>query len=320
LRPFHSNQSDTLLDLSVDETFGNNKEIYKLAGLIPYTKNWYGFIHTEVKICQELELSLKYCKGLFVFSEHQKQRIMDILAQNQVPTPFQVPTSFKINVLYFPVSEPGKTWNLKLFRKNLKVVHFSTKHEDTFSFYRTSFEINYGSKIANYFADYFKIGYSVPFVKLLINEVNNQVNNQLPEEETISLINSVLTDNTWNQGLLKHINEMIKSVKVIKKKDLDKLLSQNIVYIRRDCNSVCVILNECIVRNTPMIINRSPSALELLGEDYPLYYDDDLPQVVINISKIIKAHKYLIKLNKTRLKNRLVSNSFICKLNELAGS
>jgi hypothetical protein len=32
---------------------------------------------------------------------------------------------------------------------------------------------------------------------------------------------------------------------------------------------------ECIVRNNPIIVNKNKAIVELLGEKYPLYYEDD---------------------------------------------
>ena len=50
----------------------------------------------------------------------------------------------------------------------------------------------------------------------------------------------------------------------------DELLSENVVFLNLiDASAVNTVI-ECIVRNTPLIINRLPAIVEILGEDYPL--------------------------------------------------
>ena len=71
---------------------------------------------------------------------------------------------------------------------------------------------------------------------------------------------------------------------------------------------------ECIIRNTPIIVNRLESVVEYLGADYPLYFDslDEIPEL-INIKNIEKAHNYLVSMDKTDLSfthfNKVLSNS-----------
>ena len=86
----------------------------------------------------------------------------------------------------------------------------------------------------------------------------------------------------------------------------DKLLTENIVFINLvDASAVNTVI-ECIVRETPIIINKLPSIVELLGEKYPLYFteDDDLNtkvyELLKNDKKIIKAHKYLKRIKKEK--------------------
>ena len=56
---------------------------------------------------------------------------------------------------------------------------------------------------------------------------------------------------------------------------------------------------ECIIRNTPIIVNKLEGVVDYLGEDYPLYFTnlDDVPEMLSNIDKIISAHQYLLNLD-----------------------
>jgi hypothetical protein len=60
-------------------------------------------------------------------------------------------------------------------------------------------------------------------------------------------------------------------------------------------------LIECIVRNTPILINKIPSVVELLGNDYPLYYENniDVYHILSDATNIKKAYYYIKNISKT---------------------
>jgi hypothetical protein len=69
---------------------------------------------------------------------------------------------------------------------------------------------------------------------------------------------------------------------------------------------------ECIVRNTPLLINRLPAVVEYLGNGYPLYYDDmyQAATLAMDRNRINDAYLYLTRMDKTRFS----SASFINQL------
>ena len=94
----------------------------------------------------------------------------------------------------------------------------------------------------------------------------------------------------------------------------DMMLSQNIVFVNLHDASANNTLIECIVRNTPIIINRIESVVEYLGEEYPLYYDNIMEvEHLLTLDNIIKAHEYLVAMNKRDLSfdnfNNILFNS-----------
>ena len=99
-----------------------------------------------------------------------------------------------------------------------------------------------------------------------------------------------------------------KTVKItlnLSNADYDEMLSQNIVCIDVFNSSANNTVLECIVRNTPILVNRHPAIIEYLGEDYPLYFNniDDL-NVIINSTlfsyNIKNAYMYLYNMNKSK--------------------
>jgi hypothetical protein len=90
--------------------------------------------------------------------------------------------------------------------------------------------------------------------------------------------------------------------------EYDELMTENIVFINLvDASAVNTII-ECIVRTTPIVVNKHPAVVELLGNDYPLYFkqSSDYNSINIDINKMIqddklirKAHKYLKSMDKS---------------------
>jgi hypothetical protein len=83
------------------------------------------------------------------------------------------------------------------------------------------------------------------------------------------------------------------------------ILSRSVVFL----NLYDAIANngilDCIERNTPIIVNRSASSEEYLGKDYPLFYESnnsyDEILKLFSDENILKGHKYLCNLNKSKL-------------------
>ena len=97
----------------------------------------------------------------------------------------------------------------------------------------------------------------------------------------------------------------------------DHLLTENIVFINLVDASAVNTLIECIIRETPIIINKIPAVVELLGEKYPLYFgeNDNIYDLLKNDSKICKAHRYLKKINK----EKFYINTFIIEFKNKLG-
>jgi hypothetical protein len=77
--------------------------------------------------------------------------------------------------------------------------------------------------------------------------------------------------------------------------EYDQLLAENIVFIDLFDAAANNTIVECIVRNTPVIVNKLPGVVEYLGEDYPLYFNtlDDVKEILSNNDKIYAAYYYL---------------------------
>ena len=107
-----------------------------------------------------------------------------------------------------------------------------------------------------------------------------------------------------------------KPVKILNKlndNDYDNLLSESVVLSHLYESSVNNTVIECIVRNTPILVNRLPAVTEYLGEDYPLYFDSlkEAEDKINDINIIEKSHNYLCNIEKDDLKIDYFIDSFI---------
>ncbi len=120
--------------------------------------------------------------------------------------------------------------------------------------------------------------------------------------------NSITSETNYNVNIINYVNN----------EDYDNILSSHVVFLKLYDASAVNTLIECIVRNTPIIINKLPAVVEYLGENYPLYYNNinDVPLLLKRRwfnNKIKKAHKYLKHMNKDFLN----VNNFINLLNKI---
>ena len=94
--------------------------------------------------------------------------------------------------------------------------------------------------------------------------------------------------------------------------EYDALLEKNIVFIDLYDSAANNTVLECIVRNTPVIVNRTPGVLEYLGAEYPLYFDT-LNEVagLLTIERIQAGHDYLCAMDKSRFSMDYFVKSFL---------
>ena len=96
-------------------------------------------------------------------------------------------------------------------------------------------------------------------------------------------------------SLVDSLRQAGADVTYLKNEDYDDLLMQNIVYLDLYDTSANNVIVECIVRNTPILINPLPGVKEYLGEDYPLYFNDrsEAGKKADDLGLIRAAYKYL---------------------------
>ena len=83
----------------------------------------------------------------------------------------------------------------------------------------------------------------------------------------------------------------------------NKLLCSSVIIMELVTGSANNVVVECIVRGTPLLLNRYAPAVEYLGEDYPMFYDNmDHAASLITRDKLLETHEYLKAKDKTPLR------------------
>jgi hypothetical protein len=94
--------------------------------------------------------------------------------------------------------------------------------------------------------------------------------------------------------------------------EYDELLSKNIVFVDLFDAAANNTVLECIVRNTPIIINKIEGVVEYLGPNYPLYFNNisEVNDLLVT-NKLISAYFYLKNMNKEDLTIKYFTNKLI---------
>ena len=305
-----------LVDTYVDRTFHWGSDVMNTLGVIPYHDPWIGFIHHtfdetyskhNTKALLEnaqFKESLNTCRGLIVLSNYLAKQLRDSIEITMSGVPIHVlthPTEFV---------PPADQFTFKKFLANprKKLVQIGAWLRRPYSLYMLDVQ-NHSFKIQKA-ALKGKNMSSVFAPEGLTTSLQKVATNCSMEIEYVcgstSNAASPTTINKYVDGLLKHMSNCHASVEVINTLDnaaYDKLMSENIVFLDLvDCSAVNTVL-ECIVRKTPLIVNRHPALEEILGVSYPGFYTTlyDAAKLVNSAEQIKYIYKYMKLIDKSKL-------------------
>jgi len=315
LMPFDSKEAPILFDNFVDRTFHWTHTFYKYTGVIPFKQPWCGFIHhvTDQTFSKDnvhnlfknetfLE-SLNNCVALFTLScdlERKVRLLLDHQGYHLVKTKsFVHPTEFVECVFSF---------ESYIANREKKLIQIGGWLRDPYALYRLVIPNKSIQKCAlkgKNMGNYFK----PPDLEISL------ISKQYHQEDTYQFDSLEPSTNKFTSGLLSHINQEFKSVRILEtvsNEEYDTLLSKNLVFLFLvDASAVNTII-ECIVRGTPVLVNRIPPVVEALGEGYPFFYNNlsQASEMAVDLELIKKTHVYLSVLDKTPYKLSSFIESF----------
>jgi len=312
LREYH-NPSGTILDVYSDKTFGWKKNFFVRTGILPFKRSWVGIFHhtpnttysfnnlTQIVESIEFKKSMDKCVGIIVLSAYLK----DWFTVNY--------PNLKVTLLYHPTQFPTTTFTIENYLQNQtkKAIQIGAWYRDSYAIYALPQPKGIqkcalkGTAMENYFAppNYFEKIQDAFGVSCFAKDCGPC---RICRQEA----------NKFMVGLLDHLKEEYEKVEIIEKlsdTEYDEILSKNVVFIKLVDASACNTIIECIVRNTPIFVNKLPAVVEYLGHDYPLYYNDlNEARDMMNDPKLIeKAYKYLVKKDKSFLQISTFLKKFV---------
>jgi len=274
-------------DLYVDRTFHWNCEANTMAGisLLPYVKPWIGFIHhtTHVSYTPHNVVSL-FRNELFLESLRCCGALIVMTNSMRVRVQRLLESvsagHVKVHMLYHPTESIDKDARFRMakFKENPKrrIVQVGAWYRDISAIYRLSL----GANPLNYTK-----------TALVGKKMDGYYENKTPASSSVELMTTLEND------------------------EYDRLLSENIVFIKLvDASAVNTVI-ESIMRNTPLLVNRIEPVVEYLGKDYPFYYDDldDACRKACSMDTVEQAYRYL----KTMDKSAFTVGRFLDDLNRI---
>jgi hypothetical protein len=258
------NPEGVILDSFVERTFGWHPD-----GVKPHRSPWIGFIHVPpiVPVWFMSEMSNENIFTLPQWKESLSfcKGIFTLTSYHKKNLEKILPVP--VNNLLHPTETPEIQWNWQKFisNKEKKIIQIGYWLRKLYSIHLLDAQ---------------------SFKKVFIVKDDTSMDYLLKAEKE-------------NYSLKNHLTEeALQSVKLLPfqtNHDYDLLLSNNIIYLDLYDSSANNAIIECIVRNTPVLVNPIEPVIEYLGVDYPFYFTDHLEaaEKLQNFDLIKDTHEYL---------------------------
>jgi hypothetical protein len=259
------------------------------------TNKWSGIVHCTPKTPDFLNIS--NINNLFV----NENFIKSLDNCNCIITM----SSYITNYLYSKFNEINK--NIRIYTLKYPVDSENIKYFD-FNNYKNNNDkklIQIGQQLRKVTSIYLL---NVPsFKKIWLTGTRNLDICKKKLEDEVNYFNQ--NKNIYNNNVLMYYTNTFE--------EYDDLLSKNIVFIDLFDAAANTVILECIIRNTPIIVNKLEPVIEYLGADYPLYFNNllEVPDLLTN-EKLLEAHYYLCKMNKNDLSIDYFTKNIINITNE----
>ena len=233
----------------LDDAFGWHSEEHVRRHKIPYCSDWIGILHHPPCVSPPwypsysspgsalngplMFASLPYCRGIFTLSKYLADWVRPMLP------------GIPIVPLLHPTEAPSIGWTYSRFlaNPNPHVVQLGHHLRRMTSIYRLG-DVGL-SKLLLLTCDW--------AAHLLEREVQHL---EISIDCVIDMSHSDV-ERRWR----------------IPNDAYDELLAENVAFLDLYDTSANNAVIECMIRGTPLVVNRHPAVAEYLGEDYPLFYD-----------------------------------------------
>ncbi len=266
LAPLH-NSNGVYLDVFVERTF-----CWHPVGVRPHRVPWVGFIHVPPNVPKWFQH--KQSNDYIFQTEAWKESYALCRGLFTLSEYHKKSLEKKLDVpivsLVHPTETPDLKWNWRAFsvNENKKIVQVGW----------------YLRKLHGIFMLPAR-SYSKIFLKITNFDLT-----PLIEDEKKRLIES--------GEFQESMYDTAEIVTYLPNEEYDKLLSENIIFVNLYDASANNAVIECIVRNTPLLVNPIEPVVEYLGPEYPFYYQtfEEAVEKAENYDTVRAAFEYLREL------------------------
>lgn len=278
----HSNWTvaeEVICQINARGVFVSFCDIFFNNSTSPITETWYGIIHnpfgwemhtpwgakTTLFQTDSFLASLPHCKGLFVMANTQVRPLNNLLAKHGF-------RHISVVALVHPINALNSTFDYDKYVSNPQKTIYSIGN-----WLRKQYSI-------------FKLQCHSKFTKAIIPFTNRT---RLELDYYTKRDSIVLSRSELNS---------VKNIDYVDSDTYHKIFEKNIVFLDVYLTTINNTFLECVISNTPIILNRHQEYVDLIGGDYPLFFDtiDDINSYIETDDNILRAHEYLKRIDKTK--------------------
>jgi hypothetical protein len=326
------------LDTYVDRTFHWGYETLCSADIVPYRDPWMGFIHHTFEQehgshnCVQLFNnpgfieSLKHCKCLFVLSKYLQAQLRDALDIAGF-------AEVRVEVLYHPMELVDNNFTVEKFMSNddRKIINIGAWLRNPYAIFELPLQEHWhnplslrkailkGKDMNSVMEPDWLMGYvnGLQYADPVHGPNGNGICRPCGDGEEIficrpegdicrpegDIYRHDCATNMHVAGMVTMLHRQHDSISVLSQltnEEYDNLLTCNIVFLNLiDASAVNTVM-ECIVRNTVLIVNRHPALEEVLGADYPGFYENlsEAADILADIKNIYSIYEHLVNIPK----------------------
>lgn len=281
LKSLHDDNSTILIDGFIEKTHSWQIKDLHSKKIVPYDNLWIGFLHNPPRIPSWSDIihSPQIIIRREIFQESLKNCLGIFTLSNYLKNWLQPKINCPVNSLIHPTEIPDLKFSFRKWKLNndKKVIALGYWLRKLFSIQELPTKLT----------------------KLWLVPGNNAKYMQEREArsyDTVFIKTGRYIEKPWVDNV-----------------SYDRLLSKNIAFVDLYDASACNSIIECIVRNTPILVNPLPAVVEYLGPNYPFYFNnlEEAAQKAENDDLILATHEYLQKINKELYTNKYFFRSFM---------
>ena len=272
IKDFHSKSGIYICDF-IEKDFSWSKNTGFEIG-----RKWIGFIHNPPNMPPWFDFhnSPQCILKREKFLDYSKNCICLFVLSEYLKKYIQNLTNIPVFNFYHPTELDIPKWNPELFLKSKNIV---------------------------------QVGYWLRKMHSITTVTKNYNLEWLPSDYNYAMTKKVLESQSlgYCEYEMHKIWSKVKVYNHISNEDYDKKLCSSVALCDMYDSSANNAIIECIARHTPIITPKLPAVIEYLGEDYPLYINGLIDDLLCE-DKIIAAHEYLKKKDKEFLSKQFFRN------------